>query len=109
MPLSLGGAGSSLVQIDGYTPAANEQIDVWYNRAGSEYLKTMGISLLAGRDLTERDTPEMADVGVVNETLARRYFAGRDPIGGRIRLGTLTVQIVGVPRDCQYMLITAST
>jgi macrolide transport system ATP-binding/permease protein len=108
MPLSFGGTGSFLVQIDGYTPAANEQIDVWYSRVGSDYLKTMGIALLAGRDVTDRDTPDTADVGVVNETLARRYFAGRDPIGGRIRVGTRTVEIVGIARDGKYALITES-
>jgi len=108
VPLSFGGNSSFLVQIDGYTPAANEQIDVFYNRVSSDYMKTMGIALAAGRDVTDRDTPDMPDVGVVNETLARRYFAGRDPIGGRIRVGTRTVQIVGVARDGKYQLITES-
>jgi putative ABC transport system permease protein len=109
MPLGFGGTGSFLVRIDGYTPAANEQIDVSYNRVGSDYLRTMGIGLLAGgRDFTDRDTADMPDVGVVNETLARRYFAGRDPIGGRIRVGTRTVQVVGVALDGKYALITES-
>ena len=108
MPLSFGGTGSFLVQIDGYTPAANEQIDVWYNRVASDHMKTMGIALLAGRDVTDRDTPDMPDVGVVNETLARRYFAGRDPIGGLIRVGTRPVRIVGVARDGKYALISES-
>jgi len=108
VPLSFGGAGSFLVKIDGYTPAANEQIDVWYNRVGSDYLKTMGIPLLAGREFTDRDTPGMPAVAIANETLARRYFAGRDPIGGRVRIGTTTVEIVGVARDGKYQLITES-
>jgi predicted permease len=108
MPLSFGGAGSFLVKIDGYTPAANEQIDVWYNRVGSDYLKTMGIPLLTGREFTDRDTPGMPAVAIANETLVRRYFAGRDPIGGRVRIGTVTVQIVGVARDGKYQLISES-
>jgi len=108
VPLSFGGSGSFLVQIDGYAPAANEQIDVSYNRVGSDYLRTMGIRLVSGRDFTDRDTAETADVGIVNETLARRYFAGRDPIGGRIRVGARAVQVVGVARDGKYALITES-
>ena len=106
MPLSFGGTGSFLVRIDGYTPAANEQIDVWYNRVGSDHMKTLGIKLLAGRDVTDRDTLETPDVGVVNETLAHRYFVGRDPIGGLVRVGDRTVRIVGVARDGKYALIT---
>jgi len=108
VPLSFGGTGSFLVQIDGYTPAANEQIDVSYSRVGSDYLRTMGIGLVSGRDFDDRDAAAMPDVGVVNETLARRYFSGRDPIGGRIRVGTRTVRIVGVARDGKYALITES-
>src|SRR5262249_20738112 len=57
MPLAFGGSGSFLAQIDGYTPATNEQLDIWYTRVGSDYLKTMGIGLVAGRDVTDRDTP----------------------------------------------------
>jgi len=105
-PLSFGGAGSFLVQIDGYTPAANEQIDVSYSRVGPEYLRTMGIPLVAGREFTERDTPGRPEVAIANETLARRYFAGRTPIGGRVRIGTRSVEIVGVAHDGKYQLIT---
>jgi ABC-type antimicrobial peptide transport system permease subunit len=42
----------------------------------------------------------------VNETLARRYFAGRNPIGGRIRTGGRTIEVVGVARDGKYSSIT---
>jgi ABC-type antimicrobial peptide transport system permease subunit len=48
----------------------------------------------------------MPDVGVINETLARRYFKGASPIGGRIRIGPRTVQVVGVAHDGKYTWIT---
>ena len=102
MPLGFGGTSDLSAKIDGYTPAPNEEITLYYARVGSEYLKTMGIALVAGRDFTDRDTPERSDVVIVNETAARRYFAGRDPIGGRIRLGGRPVEIVGVARDGKY-------
>ena len=44
----------------------------------------------------------------MNETLARRYFSGRDPIGGRIRVGPRTLQVIGVARDGKYGNITES-
>jgi predicted permease len=68
----------------------------------------MGIELVAGRELTDLDTHERPDVAVVNETLAHRYFAGRDPIGGRLRMGPRTLEIVGVARDGKYSNITES-
>jgi len=102
MPLGFGGASDVGASVDGYTPAPNEEIIFYFNRVGSEYLKTMGIGLVAGRDFTDRDTADRSDVGIVNETIVRRYFAGRDPIGGRLRLGQRTVTIVGVARDGKY-------
>ena len=50
------------------------------------YLEAMGIRVLAGRPLTDADTSTSAHVVLINETLARRHFAGRDPIGQRIRV-----------------------
>jgi putative ABC transport system permease protein len=70
-----------------------------------DYFRAMGTPLVGGRFLTEQDdrasTPE---VTLVNETLAKRYFRGADPIGKRIRFGRPTdkdpwVTVVGVVAD----------
>jgi predicted permease len=106
MSLGFNGSSDTGATIDGYTPAPNEEISIYYNRVSSDYLKTMGIPLLAGREFSELDTPDRPDVTIVNETLARRYFAGRDPIGGRIRVGGRELQVVGVARDGKYSSIT---
>ncbi len=106
VPLIFWNASDVRVGIDGYTPAPNEDVVVDTNRVGSDYLRTMGVALVEGRDFTDRDTTTMPDVGVVNETLARRYFKGASPIGGRIRIGRRTVQVVGVARDGKYTWIT---
>ena len=81
---------------------------VYYNGVGDAHLRTFGIKLLEGRDFTERDTADSASVTVINETMARRYFAGRDPIGGRVRVGQRTVEVVGVARDGKYGNVTES-
>jgi predicted permease len=106
MPLGFGGGSDTSATIEGYTPAPNEELTLYYNRVGSDYLKTMGIQLLAGREFTELDTTDRPNVAIVNETLVRRYFAGRDPIGGRIRVGPRTMEVVGIARDGKYSNIT---
>ena len=58
MPLGFDGTSDFGVKVDGYTPAANEEIIVYYNRVGSDYLRTMGIGVVEGRDFTDRDTAE---------------------------------------------------
>jgi predicted permease len=106
VPLGFGGNSDTGASIDGYTPAPNEEISIYYNRVGSHYLKTMGIALVAGREFTDLDTTDRPDVVIVNETVVKRYFSGRDPIGGRIRLGNRTLQVIGVARDGKYSSIT---
>jgi predicted permease len=106
VPLGFGGSSDMAVRIDGYTPAPNEEMQVYYNRVSSDYLKTLGIRLLEGREFTDRDINGAPDVAIVNETLVRRYFAGRNPIGGRIRAGSRTLEIVGIARDGKYSNIS---
>jgi predicted permease len=78
------------------------------------YFRAMGIPILMGRDFTEKDerleVPEGSNgfrVAIANEQFARKYFAGRNPIGGRIGFGAnpntpTPVEIVGVVRDSKY-------
>ena len=71
----------------------------------------MEMKLRAGRSFTELDTENTPPVIVINETLARRLFAGEDPIGKRIRddRGKTDLTIVGVVADVkQYGLETES-
>jgi putative ABC transport system permease protein len=68
-----------------------------------EYLQTMGIPLLRGRTFTSGDRTGGAQVAMINETLAKHYFQGRDPIGAQLNLGTQQKpdwwRIVGVTGD----------
>jgi putative ABC transport system permease protein len=77
------------------------------------YLRTMGVSLLRGREFTEQDGPDAPKVVLVNETLARRYFPNNDPIGKRIVTGFSTQfarEIIGVVKDIKHSdLQSAST
>jgi predicted permease len=59
--------------------------------ADDHYRSTIGIPLLAGRDFAESDAAANAPVVLINHTLARRYFPGRDPLGQRLRLRQLDV------------------
>jgi putative ABC transport system permease protein len=65
----------------------------------------MGIRLVSGRGFTKGDTEGAERVAIVNETLARRHWAGRDVVGAFLELGTRTrrrVRIVGVVADVRH-------
>lgn len=67
-------------------PPPGQGIEVTFRVSRPSYFRTMGIPLRAGRDFTERDTPDIPGVVILNETLARRHWPVEGPIGKRITL-----------------------
>jgi predicted permease len=65
------------------------------------YFSTVGIPLVGGRAFDERDTEHGPRVAIVNESIARRYFNGHDPIGRRLGFPRPDTEIVGVVRDAR--------
>ncbi len=94
------------VFIEGQTPERTANTpSAMINRAGPQYFQAMGTRLLAGRDFTEQDDQKSQRVAIVNETFARRFFPGEDPIGKRFSLRQaegIKNQIVGVVEDGKY-------
>jgi predicted permease len=71
------------------------------NLVGPDYFRTVGIKVISGRALDAHDMSSSANVAVVNEALARRYFGERSPIGRRLGEDTPDIVIVGVVRDAR--------
>lgn len=68
----------------GYERAPKEPDDIDGNAVSPGYFAAMQIRLLEGRDFSADDRPDSARVVVCNESAARKYFAGRSAIGGRV-------------------------
>jgi len=69
------------------------------------FFHTMGITLLSGRLLTDRDDDKAPRVVVINDTAARKYFGGDSPVGkrfGNLIENRTQTEIVGVVRDIKY-------
>ncbi len=90
---------SSGIHITGYDPGPGEQITFQENRVSADYLPTVGMRFLGGRDFDSRDRTDTPKVAVVNEALVRRYFAGREAIGQRFGYGKPDIEIVGIVAD----------
>jgi predicted permease len=69
------------------------------------YFRTMGVPLIRGRDFHWNDAQESADVGIVNETAARRLWPGENPIGKRLARGSGSrrkyADVIAVARDAK--------
>jgi predicted permease len=82
-------------------PPMSERPNANRHLVSPRYFHTLGIPLRVGRDFDERDSARVPHVVIINETFARRYFPGEDPVGRTLitGMGQLPSQIVGVVAD----------
>src|SRR6266702_1905371 len=104
-PLGYGSFSTTPIAVDGYQPPPEEQPTVQYNEVGPDYLAIMGIPLVSGREFTRADDEKAALVAVVNETMAAKYWRGRNPIGERVQVKGRWMQVVGVAKDSKYQSV----
>jgi len=98
--LPINGSMSGEVVIDGYDRRPGEDTHFYMSEIGPDYFNAAGTRLLRGRGFTAADRPGAPLVAVINETAARRFWQGRDPLQGRVKLDEVNyTQIVGVVED----------
>jgi putative ABC transport system permease protein len=93
---------TSRFDIEGRPLQPGQINDALYRVATPDYLKTLGVRLVEGRLIDDRDGPGTPRVIVINETLARQFFPNESPLGHRIRLTSAANPfhtIVGVVHD----------
>jgi putative ABC transport system permease protein len=108
-----GGCNGTLARFPDRPPAAaGTEPFVEVNWASSRYFETLGIPLVRGRVFSDRDRIGQPKVVVVNETAARAFWSGQDPIGKRIRVGqggfNDGAEVVGVVADVRYGAVEKS-
>jgi predicted permease len=93
------------LSIQGYVAAADEDLEVHATAVGAGFFETMSLPIVRGRSFREADRPGSPPVAIVNESFARRYFPGLDPLGRRLSTngdGGPFMEVVGVARDAKY-------
>src|ERR1043166_8631047 len=93
---------SSPLEVDEYQPAPEEQLSSSYLEISEDYFKTLDILIVAGREFQRTDDENAAPVAVINETMAAKYWPGKDPIGQRLKVRNKWLQIVGVAKVINY-------
>jgi predicted permease len=97
VPLDIHGLPSRSFTLEGRARTEGGEDQVLSNTVTSRYFGTMGISLVAGRDLAEL-TDATPPEAVVNQEFVRRYADGGEVLGRRVTVGDTTYDIVGVVR-----------
>jgi len=106
------------LRIADYTPRPDERVTVRYNAISPGYLETIGMPLVDGRSIEDRDAFDAPMVAVINESMARRYFYGSRPIGRVMVIDVgradnappaKPIEIIGVVRDAKYNSLRQDT
>jgi predicted permease len=102
MPFSYATFSTASLAIDGYQPAPDEQLNSAYLEVAEDYFKTLGIPIITGREFQRTDDENAVPVAIVNETMAAKYWPGKDPIGQRLKVKDRWLQVVGVAKNVKY-------
>ena len=101
--LPLNGGNTTRVYVDGEpVPQPGKETEANMRVVNEHYFQTLGVPLVAGRWFDERDQDGAPAVVIIGKTIADRLFAGRDPVGRKLRytsIQTDPVTIVGVVGD----------
>ena len=105
-PMS-GGSWQWDIQVDGAGGA--KSVHAYFNLVATQYFETLGMPLERGRDFRASDTKFSPHVAILNETAAREFFPGVDPVGKIYHDATMdrerrpfTVEVVGIVGDAKY-------
>ena len=105
VPLLAGSNWGTGVYVQGFPSGPDVDNESRFNEVGAGYFRMMGIPLLAGREFTDADALGGARVAVVNETFARKFNLGRNPLHTFMSTrgqDSLNIEIVGLAQDAKY-------
>jgi predicted permease len=105
LPMGDWGSGNAWdLSVPGYAPAKNESMSIVADLEGPDFFRTMGISLVQGREFSSQDREGSPLVAVVNEDMARRYWPKGNALGSTVVVGMdkQAAQVVGIVKSYAY-------
>jgi predicted permease len=106
LPVTGGGGWDNGVDVEGYVPQPDEDMRLYLNSVGPRYFETLGTRVLAGREFGSSDTENSPKVAIVNQAMARYFFADANAVGKKFGWGEGSqrqeFEIVGVVQDTKY-------
>jgi predicted permease len=106
IPLGFGLGKWNDVTVEGYAARRGENLGVHHASVSPGYFDVLRTPLLAGRDFKAEDNEDAPRVMIVNESFARRFFDGRDPVGRRVQIYGKPFTIVGMVKDSKYLSLS---
>jgi macrolide transport system ATP-binding/permease protein len=102
IPFSYNVFSSAPIGVDGYQPPPNEQPTVEYIEVTEDYFTTLRIPIVSGREFLRTDDENVLPLAIINETMAAKYWPGKNPVGQRLKAKDRWLQIVGIAKNSNY-------
>ncbi len=110
VPVISGSNWGTNVYVEGFESGPDIDSNARYNEVGAGYFRTMGMTILAGRDFEPGDALGRPKVAIVNEAFAKKFNLGREAVGKRMRTSSrdnsggqdLDIEIVGLAQNAKY-------
>ncbi len=101
-PLGFEGGPSFGVDVEGYARKPNEDVSVPYAIISPGYFEVLRIPFVAGRDFQDSDDENHLKVAIINETMAKRFWPGQNPLGRKFTVWRGEMTVVGVVKAGKY-------
>ena len=102
MDIPVGGLSwSAGIIVPGHEPRKDDPA-VFFNFVGPRFFETLGIDIIAGRDISATDSAASPPIAVVSESVARRYFGERNALGEFIQVQGKYLEVVGIVSDVHF-------
>jgi predicted permease len=108
VPLIAGSNWTQGIRVEGFKPDPSDgSASASFNGIGAGHFRAIGVPVLIGREFNDADDARAPKVAIVNETFARRFNIGPNPVGKHMALGAsdtlpLDIEIVGLVHDTKY-------
>src|SRR5689334_3114851 len=107
IPMTLSHKGEDAYP-EGYAPHPHESLQVYHAEVGPRYFESLHIPILEGREFTPDDDEKAPRVLIVDQTAAKRYWPGQDPLGKKLMVWGRPFTVVGVAKNSTHMLMNES-
>jgi predicted permease len=104
IPMTLGHKAEDAYP-EGYVPHPHESLQVYHAEVAPRYFESLHIPILEGREFTPDDDEKAPKVLIVDQTAARRYWPGQDPLGKKLRIWGMLFTVVGVAKNSTHMFV----
>jgi predicted permease len=89
----------------GYAPRPHESLEVLHAEVAPRYFETLGVPILEGRDFAQYDNRTAPQVAIVDQTAAKRFWPGQDPVGKELHIGGSVATVIGVVKNTKHQFM----